>query len=99
MRSLSVSGVSSGRRSRTASVGGRRSAETVARLRGHLALDLPTPERVLEAAAIKAQHAVSYADAFAVATAGAHSAVLVTGDPEILAGDPSWQTEDLRPAT
>ena len=77
----------------------RRSAETVARLRGHLALDLPTPERVLEAAAIKAQHAVSYADAFAVATAGAHGAVLVTGDPEILAGDPSWQTEDLRPET
>ncbi|MEJ7793502.1 MAG: type II toxin-antitoxin system VapC family toxin [Gaiellaceae bacterium] len=76
--------------------GAERAAETIARLRGRLKLDSPSPERVLEAAALKASHAVSYADAFAVATAKAHGAVLVTGDPEILAGDPSWQTEDLR---
>lgn len=78
--------------------GAKRAAEVVARLRGRLTLDLPTPDRVLEAAAVKARQTLSYADAFAVATARAHDAVLVTGDPEILAGDPDWQTEDLRPS-
>ena len=37
---------------------------------------------VLDAARIKAAHALSYADAFAVATARRLGAVLVTGDPE-----------------
>jgi predicted nucleic acid-binding protein len=41
-----------------------------------------TKERVLAAAHIKAQHAVSYADAFVVAAAVEHSATIVTGDPE-----------------
>lgn len=72
--------------------------EVVDFLRGHLTLDLPAEERVLEAAAIKAAYRVSYADAFAVATALAHDAVLLTGDPDILAGDPSWPVESLRPA-
>ena len=78
--------------------GAKRATEVVARLRGRLALDLPTPDRVLEAAAVKARHRLSYADAFAVATALAHDAVLVTGDPEILTSDTAWQTEDLRPS-
>jgi len=80
----------------------RRLGATAARSRipeiaAGLTLDLPTPERVLEAAAIKAEHALSYADAFAVATALAHDAVLLTGDPELLGGDPAWRIEDLRP--
>ena len=62
-----------------------------------LTLDLPTPERILEAAAIKADHSLSYADAFAVATALAHDAVLLTGDPELLGAGATWRTEDLRP--
>jgi ribonuclease VapC len=37
---------------------------------------------VLEAARIKARFAVSYADAFAVATAIRENAVVMTGDPE-----------------
>jgi predicted nucleic acid-binding protein len=37
---------------------------------------------VLEAAHLKAQYSISYADAFTAAAAIAHSAVLVTGDPE-----------------
>ena len=41
-----------------------------------------TKERVLAAAHVKAQHAVSYADAFVVAAAVEHSATIVTGDPE-----------------
>ncbi len=38
---------------------------------------------VLEAARIKTQFPVSYADAFAVATAIKERAVLMTGDPEL----------------
>jgi predicted nucleic acid-binding protein len=59
-------------------------------------LDLPTEARVLEAEAIKARHSMAYADAFAVAIAIGRGAVLLTGDPEILGGDASWLTADLR---
>ena len=41
-----------------------------------------TRERVLAAAHIKAQHPLSYADAFAVALAQELQATVVTGDPE-----------------
>lgn len=37
---------------------------------------------VLEAAKIKAEHSISYADCFAVATAIKENAPIVTGDPE-----------------
>lgn len=37
---------------------------------------------VSEAAKIKARHPLSYADAFAVATALRHDATIITGDPE-----------------
>ena len=71
--------------------------EVVRHLRPRLTLDLPGERRILEAAAIKARHAIAYADAFAVATAVARSADLMTGDPEILDdGDPTWPTIDLR---
>ena len=69
----------------------------IRQLRRQLSLELPGPERVLQAAAIKARFGMAYADAFAVATALAHEAELLTGDPEILErGDPSWPTVDLR---
>jgi len=41
-----------------------------------------TKERVLAAARVKAQHPVSYADAFVVATAIEFTTTIVTGDPE-----------------
>jgi len=41
-----------------------------------------TKERVLAAARVKAQHPVSYADAFVVATAIEFRATIVTGDPD-----------------
>ena len=41
-----------------------------------------TKERVLAAARVKAQHPVSYADAFVVATAIEFAATIVTGDPD-----------------
>jgi predicted nucleic acid-binding protein len=68
----------------------------VRELRRRLSLDVPSAARVIEAARIKAGHRVAYADAFAIATAIAHRASLLTGDPEILNGDPSWPTVDLR---
>lgn len=65
-------------------------------LRRLLALDEATPARVLEASAVKAVHSMAFADAFAVATARAHDAVLLTGDPEILDAEGDWLVEDLR---
>ena len=70
--------------------------EVLAQLRRRTMLELPTEARVLQAATIKAEHAVAYADAFAIATALARGATLLTGDPEILAGPEGWPTEDLR---
>ncbi|MHB8430134.1 MAG: PIN domain-containing protein [Acidimicrobiales bacterium] len=76
--------------------GADRARHVVRELRSRLTLDLPTEARVLEAAHLKAEYALAYADAFAVATAIAHGATLLTGDPEILDGDPAWPIEDLR---
>jgi predicted nucleic acid-binding protein len=68
----------------------------VRELRNVAALELPSDRRVLEAAALKTQHPMSYADAFAAATAIANEATLLTGDPELLAPDAPWRCEDLR---
>ena len=70
--------------------------EVVRNLEARLALEIPTPERVLAASDVKARHRLAYADAFAVATAVANDAVLVTGDPEILETSGEWRTEDIR---
>ena len=61
-----------------------------------LELDLPSIDRVLHAADIKAAHPISLADAFAVATAVDYDAVLLTGDPEIVVTQGPWKVEDLR---
>lgn len=72
-------------------------ADAVVRdLRPRLALEAPSPERVMDAARLKAQHRLSYADAFAAATAVACKGMLLTGDPELLAPDVPWRAEDLR---
>jgi predicted nucleic acid-binding protein len=65
-------------------------------LRRHLVLQLPTEDTVVAAATIKASNRLAYADAFAIATAQANQAILYTGDPEIINGDPEWPVEDLR---
>jgi predicted nucleic acid-binding protein len=78
--------------------GADRGRAVIRDLRHRLLLDLPTETRVLKAASIKATRALAYADAFAIATAMAYDASLLTGDPEILdGGDPTWQVVDLRP--
>lgn len=50
-----------------------------------LTLVLVKEPLLLEAARVKARHPLSYADAFAVATARQLHAPVLTGDPEILA--------------
>lgn len=72
-------------------------AEFVVRqLRAALALDDVTPAHVLAAARIKAKHPIAFADCFAAATAKAHSATLLTGDPELLDRKVGCRTRDLR---
>jgi predicted nucleic acid-binding protein len=71
---------------------------TLALLRPMLTLDPATPERVLAAARVKARHPLAYGDAFAVATAAAHQAILLTGDPELTERPVGCRVEDLRRA-
>jgi predicted nucleic acid-binding protein len=75
--------------------GAKEAESTITLLRPLLALDAATPERVLGAARIKAVHPLAYGDAFAIATAAAHGAVLLTGDPEITERPVGCRVEDL----
>jgi predicted nucleic acid-binding protein len=78
-------------------VHGERAASDVLRdLRAVIDPDLPTAGRVVDAARLKADHPLAYADAFAAATAIALHAELWTGDPELLIDGASWRWRDLR---
>ncbi|MGD9050031.1 MAG: type II toxin-antitoxin system VapC family toxin [Anaerolineae bacterium] len=70
--------------------------ETLAQLR-QLPLEIvpATEEAVLAAVLYKMRHAISYADAFAAATADHLSAILVTGDPELVQLEGEIQIEKL----
>lgn len=65
-------------------------------LRLRTSLDEVGPDRILEAATIKGAHRMSYADAFACATAIAYDAPLLTGDDEILRAAGPWVAQDVR---
>ena len=71
---------------RIAQIGGQDKAEETLVLVRTLPLDLfPVKEKlVLEAARLKSKHRLSYADAFAVATARLEQGPVLTEDPEIL---------------
>jgi predicted nucleic acid-binding protein len=69
---------------------------TVRDLRDILDLRLPDERLVIEAARLKADHQMAYADAFAAALAQAHDAELWTGDPELLVDGAPWRWRDLR---
>ena len=73
--------------SRTSQVLGEAKAEDVWSLVRDLPVDVVLVKEPLarEAARVKAQHPLSLADAFAVATARVHGAPILTGDREILA--------------
>ena len=76
--------------------GAGRSRSVVREHRRVLTMEAPSPGRTLEAARLKANHAVAYADTFALATAIAHGATLLTGDPELCDRGMGWPVEDLR---
>lgn len=71
-------------------------AETVRDLRQVVDARLPDEHLVLDAARIKADHPMAYADAFAAALALARDATLWTGDPELLVEGAGWRWHDLR---
>lgn len=76
---------------------GEQAASAVLRDLGDVvAIELPGEERVVDAARIKADYPMAYADAFAAATAMDHDAVLWTGDPELLVEGAPWRWKDLR---
>lgn len=58
-------------------------ARAIQRLRTRVRVISASDELVMAAASLKARFALSYADAFAAASALATAAPLVTGDPEI----------------
>ena len=70
--------------------------ETVRDLRDVIDVRLPDERIVLEAARIKADHPMAYADAFGAALAVSESATLWTGDPELLVDGSPWSWRDLR---
>jgi uncharacterized protein with PIN domain len=64
---------------------GAEEAELVlSRLRALVEEELPGVARMRAVAALKAEHPLALADCFAIATAAARSATLITGDPEII---------------
>lgn len=74
--------------------------DTLRDLRARLTADLPGTARTIEAGRIKAWAPIALADCFAIATATALHATLLTGDPEILElDDCPCEVEDLRPAS
>jgi ribonuclease VapC len=70
--------------------------ETLRDLRDVLDVRLPDERLVLDAARLKADHPMAYADAFGAALAIAEDTTLWTGDPELLAQDSPWRWQDLR---
>lgn len=70
--------------------------ETVRDLRDVIDARLPDERLVIDAARIKADHPMAYADAFAAALTVAGDATLWTGDPELLLDGSSWRWRDLR---
>lgn len=76
--------------------GSRRAKRAVEEVREELEGEDPDWPLVAAAADLKAGGSLSYADAFAVATAARHGAELWTGDPEILALQTRVRRVDLR---
>lgn len=78
--------------------GGVAKAQDALALIRQLPIEIPpvNEQTVFTAAHIKANHAISYADAFVVATAIQESAVIVTADPEYQSVETIVQVEWLQ---
>lgn len=72
--------------------------ETVRDVRDVVDVRLPDERLILDAARLKADHPMAYADAFGAALAIAEGATLWTGDPELLVDGSRWRWRDLRRA-
>lgn len=70
--------------------------DTTRDLREVIDVRLPDERQVLDAARVKADHPMAYADALAAALAITESATLWTGDPELLIASSPWRWRDLR---
>jgi predicted nucleic acid-binding protein len=70
--------------------------EVLAGLRKAFELDLPGTALMIETARLKANTPIALGNCFAIATARARNATLLTGDPEILDRDAPCPVEDLR---
>jgi len=70
--------------------------ETVRDLRDVVDARLPDERLVIDAARIKADRPMAYADAFAAALTVASDATLWTGEPALLVDESSWRWRDLR---
>lgn len=71
--------------------------ESIRDLRDVIDARLPGEALVLDAARIKSDHPMSFADAFGAALAATEGADLWTGDPELLVSNATWRWRDLRP--
>lgn len=70
--------------------------QAVRDLRHVIDVRLPDERLVLDAARLKADHPLAYADAFGAALAVAEGATLWTGDPELLVDGSPWRWRDMR---
>ena len=70
--------------------------ETVRDLRDVIDVRLPDERLVLDAARLKADLPMAYADTFGAALAVVEDATLWTGDPELLVDGSPWRCQDLR---
>lgn len=65
-------------------------------LRRPVELEMPTYERIMQAAHLKSSYYLALDDGFAAATALHHGAELWTGDTELLFDGAPWRARDLR---
>jgi PIN domain nuclease of toxin-antitoxin system len=76
--------------------GDRAIQQVLPALRQKLAFIEIDEELTLSASKIKATYKMALGDAFCVATALAHNAKILTGDPEIINAKGNWKVQDLR---
>jgi predicted nucleic acid-binding protein len=77
-------------------VGEAEASETVRDIRSVIDVWLPDERHVLDAARIKADHPMAYADAFGAALAISTDSTLWSGNPELLLDGAAWRWRDLR---
>jgi len=80
--------------------GAREAQEVLASIRQLPIKILPADEQtVLDAAHVKANHAISYADSFVVVAAMSEGAIILTGDPEFKSVEALIKVEWLQTST